>query len=102
MTAYTDINCWCQGGIPPPAELSQAKERRGSDAAADTAAVDATISTTPRLVGHDLANLFERLSQTLKIPTELLMTAEEYMVVDSQLQTCECLADSDILAMVTS
>ena len=30
------------------------------------------------------------------------MTAEEYMAVDSQLQTCECLANRDILAMVTS
>jgi len=53
-------------------------------------------------VHRDLGNQFERLSQSMNIPSELLMTADEYVAVDSQLQTCKCMADSDILAMVTS
>jgi len=87
-----------------PTELSQDKEGGGSDTAAAAAAVaaDATIGMMPCSVGHDLGNLFEWLSQSLNIPTELLMTAKQYVAVDSQLQTCECMANSDILAMVTS
>jgi len=47
----------------------------------------------------DFVSVFQRLSQSLSIPTELLMsmTADEYVVIDSELQTCQCMDDSDTL-----
>jgi len=102
VTADTIINCWHHTGILPPAEPSQAGGERGESDASPSTATGTTTPVTPRSLQRDFGNLFERLSQSLNIPAELLMTADEYVGVDSQLETSESMADSDILAMVTS
>ena len=90
---------WHQTGILSAAESSQAKQRAGTGTAAAAAAA---IRTTLGSLHCDFWQS-ERLSQSLNIALNclLLMTADEYVAVDSQLQTCQCMADSDILAMAT-
>ena len=101
LTADTIINCWRHTGILPRAEPSQTTDKPDPVLPAAATATAAVIESTPRALQRDFGNLFERLSQSLNISAELLLTADEYVAVDSELSTCECMADDDILAMVT-